>query len=323
MPSLGPRQSLTVGKIFMTLLGELSPKTFLETYWQRQALVVRDALPNWGSPLSGDELAGLSLEPDVASRLVRSNSDQTQWSVAFGPFDESDFANLPESDWSLLVQATDLWVPEIAALKRQFHFLPSWRLDDIMVSFVPPGGSVGPHFDQYDVFLIQVEGRRHWKIGQTCDQNTPLLDGTDLSILADFVTEAEYTLSPGDMLYLPPGVAHHGVALDNCLTYSVGFRAPTLGEMISDLATDLVLEPDQLVYRDPDPSLWTEDNITDAHIDQVQSLVQALANDRVRLTDWFARYVTRPKHETGTTPINEHRTAETQHARYLNGNLKE
>ena len=105
---------------------------------------------------------------------------------------------------------------------------------------------------------------------------------------------AEHTLSPGDMLYLPPGVAHHGVALDNCLTYSVGFRAPTLGEMISDLATDLVMEPEALVYRDPDPSLWQHDQITDAHIDQVQRLVQALAADRGRLTDWFARYVTRP-----------------------------
>lgn len=303
----------------MTLLGEISAKTFLETYWQRQPFFVRGALPNWPSPLTGDELAGLAMEPDVASRLVRGPTGQDQWSVAFGPFDETDFATLPTSDWSLLVQGTDLWVPEIAALKHQFDFLPSWRLDDIMVSFAPPGGSVGPHFDQYDVFLIQVEGRRHWKIGQRCDDSTPLLPGTDLSILADFATEAEYTLSPGDMLYLPPGVAHHGVALDNCLTYSVGFRAPTLGEMISDLATDLVMEPESLVYRDPDPSLWRKDQITAAHIDQIQGLVQALADDRSRLADWFARYVTRPKSEPLTTPINEHRTAETQHGQYVNG----
>ena len=153
----------------MTLLGEISTKTFLETYWQQQPLLVRDALPNWPSPLSGDELAGLAMEPDVASRMVRGSEDQDPWSVAFGPFEAADFATLPTSNWSLLVQSTDLWVPEIAALKHQFNFLPSWRLDDIMVSFAPPGGSVGPHFDQYDVFLIQVEGRRHWKIGQRCD----------------------------------------------------------------------------------------------------------------------------------------------------------
>ena len=303
----------------MTLLGEISTKTFLETYWQQQPLLVRDALPNWPSPLSGDELAGLAMEPDVASRMVRGSEDQDPWSVAFGPFEAADFATLPTSNWSLLVQSTDLWVPEIAALKNQFNFLPSWRLDDVMVSFAPPGGSVGPHFDQYDVFLIQVEGRRHWKIGQRCDENAPLLPGVDLSILADFQTETEHTLSPGDMLYIPPGVAHHGVALDNCLTYSVGFRAPTLGEMISDLATDLVTEPDQLVYRDPAPSLWQQDQITDAHIDQIQTMVQALANDRRRLADWFARYVTRPKSEPGTTPVIEHRTAETQRGQYRNG----
>ena len=303
----------------MTLLGEIPAQTFLETYWQQQPLLVRGALPNWPSPLSRDELAGLALEPDVASRLVRGPAGETPWSVTFGPFDATDFANLPASDWSLLVQGCDLWEPKIAALKNQFNFLPSWRLDDIMVSFAPPGGSVGPHFDQYDVFLIQIEGRRHWKIGQHCDEDTPLLPDTDLSILADFVTEAEHTLSPGDMLYLPPRVAHHGVALDNCLTYSVGFRAPTLGEMISDLATDLVMEPEALVYRDPAPSLWQHDQITDAHIDQVQRLVQALAADRGRLTDWFARYVTRPKSELGTTPIDEHRTAGTRYGQYVNG----
>lgn len=306
----------------MTLLGQISPQTFLETYWQQKPLVVQGALPNWPSPLTGDELAGLAMEADVTSRLVRGAAGQDPWSVTFGPFEATDFATLPASDWSLLVQSADLWVPDIAALKHQFNFLPSWRLDDIMVSFAPPGGSVGPHFDQYDVFLIQVEGRRHWKIGQRCDEDTALLPGTDLSILADFVTEAEHTLSPGDMLYLPPGVAHHGVALDNCLTYSVGFRAPTLGEMISDLATDLVMEPDQLVYRDPDPALWQQDQITDAHIDQIQSMVQALANDRGRLADWFARYVTRPKSEPGTTPVIEHRTAETQLGQYLNGAQK-
>ena len=150
----------------MTLLGEIPAQTFLETYWQQQPLLVRGALPNWPSPLSRDELAGLALEPDVASRLVRGPAGETPWSVTFGPFDATDFANLPASDWSLLVQGCDLWEPKIAALKNQFNFLPSWRLDDIMVSFAPPGGSVGPHFDQYDVFLIQIEGRRHWKIGQ-------------------------------------------------------------------------------------------------------------------------------------------------------------
>ena len=192
------------------MLGDLSADAFLQRYWQKKPLLIRNALANYQSPISADELAGLALESEVESRLVETHG--MDWSLKHGPFNEDDFLGLPEQDWTLLVQGVDLWVPEVQALLSKFAFLPPWRVDDVMVSFACPGGSVGPHFDQYDVFLLQVEGQRRWQIGGECSSNTPLRDDSPLRILKEFEAEEEWLLEPGDMLYLPPGVAHWGVA---------------------------------------------------------------------------------------------------------------
>ena len=166
----------------MKVLGNLTPEQFLRVHWQRQPLLVRAALADYVAPLSVEELAGLTLEPEVESRLIGNGDATGPWPVRFGPFSEQDFARLPSRDWTLLVQAVDLWCPEVANLYAHFDFLPRWRTDDIMASYAVPGGSVGPHFDQYDVFLIQISGHRRWQIGTKCDDQTPLLQGTELQL---------------------------------------------------------------------------------------------------------------------------------------------
>ena len=178
------------------VLGDLSPEEFLRDYWQKKPLLIRNAIPDFEPPIDGNELAGLSLETEVESRLVVG----TEWQLENGPFTEQRFQTLPSSHWTLLVQAVDLWVPEVAALLREFAFLPPWRLDDIMVSYAQDGGSVGPHFDYYDVFLLQGAGQRRWQIGQACAASSPLLENTDLKILSQFRPTDEWVLNCGDML---------------------------------------------------------------------------------------------------------------------------
>ncbi len=158
----------------LQLLGGLTPREFLRDYWQQKPLLVRQAIPGFESPISADELAGLALEEEVESRLVLEHGARP-WELRRGPFAEDTFSQLPERDWTLLVQAVDQFVPEVAEVLKHFGFLPSWRIDDLMISFAAPGGSVGPHFDNYDVFLLQAQGQRRWKIGQMCEADSRLL----------------------------------------------------------------------------------------------------------------------------------------------------
>ncbi len=214
----------------LTLLNHLSPEAFLAEYWQKKPLLIRQAIPNFNGFLTPNELAGLACEEAVQSRIVQ-NIDHT-WQVKHGPFDESDFAALPEQDWTLLVQSVNHHIPEAAALLSQFNFIPHARLDDLMVSYAPTGGSVGAHMDAYDVFLLQGRGKRRWKINAQPEDKT-LIEDVPVKLLKHFEAEQEWVLEPGDMLYLPPNVAHHGLAEDNdCMTYSIGFRVPQQQELI-------------------------------------------------------------------------------------------
>ena len=303
-----------------SILGDISAEVFLRDYWQKKPLLVRGALPGFRSPINPDELAGLALEDDVESRIVVEAGKKSPWELICGPFTEKQFEQLPESHWTLLVQAVNLWVPEVAALLEHFHFLPPWRLDDIMVSYAPVGGSVGPHFDFYDVFLLQAQGQRHWQIGQICDQHTPILNETSLRILKEFTKTDEWVLNPGDMLYLPPQIAHFGIAVNDCLTYSVGFRAPTLAEILGDLATELMTQGDSTYYRDPPlrPEMAGE-QIDPLFIEQIQGMLQALSNDKALLADWFARYMTSPKYPELVDEFEEKRSAIINGNQYLNG----
>jgi len=236
----------------LQILGGISAREFLRDYWQKRPLLIRQAIPDFQSPISPDELAGLSLEEEVESRLIIEHGE-SPWELRRGPFAEDTYQQLPERDWTLLVQAVDQLVPEVADLIEHFRFLPNWRIDDVMISYAAPGGGVGPHFDNYDVFLLQAHGQRRWRIGQMCDSESPMLSHGDLRILAEFESTDEWVLEPGDMLYLPPRLAHFGTAEDACMTYSVGFRAPSAAEVLTHF-TDFLAQflPDEDRYSDAD-----------------------------------------------------------------------
>ncbi|MEC8444456.1 MAG: cupin domain-containing protein [Pseudomonadota bacterium] len=268
----------------MHVLGHLSIEEFLRDYWQKKPVLIRQAIPEFQALLAADELAGLSLEDDIESRLIIEEGNNGPWEVRKGPFNEDDYRSLPDNKWTLLVQAVDHWIPEAAELLEHFRFIPSWRIDDLMISYAVDGGSVGPHYDQYDVFLLQAEGQREWRIGQMCSETTPLLQGPSVRILADFAETDRWVLEPGDMLYLPPGLAHWGISQGECMTYSIGFRAPSVAELLEQAMDDLhpQLTPDQR-YRDADLSLNQQHGEIDADaIARCQALLtQALSNPTI------------------------------------------
>ncbi|MFS0826829.1 ribosomal protein uL16 3-hydroxylase [Pseudomonas phoenicis] len=281
----------------LQLLGGLTAREFLRDYWQKKPLLVRQAFSDFESPIDPDELAGLALEDEVESRLVLEHGERP-WELRRGPFAEEAFADLPERDWTLLVQAVDQFVPEVAELLEHFRFLPSWRIDDVMISYAAPGGSVGPHFDNYDVFLLQGHGKRNWKLGQMCDSDSALLDHADLRILADFEQSEEMVLEPGDMLYLPPRLAHYGVAEDACLTYSVGFRAPSAAEVLTHF-TDFLSQflPDEARYSDADAQPVSDPHqIQHDALDRLKALLAEHMGDERLLLTWFGQFMTEPRY---------------------------
>lgn len=281
----------------LQLLGGLTPREFLRDYWQQKPLLVRQAIPGFESPISADELAGLALEEEVESRLVLEHGAHP-WELRRGPFAEDTFSQLPERDWTLLVQAVDQFVPEVAEVLKDFGFLPSWRIDDLMISFAAPGGSVGPHFDNYDVFLLQAEGQRRWKIGQMCDADSKLLQHADLRILAEFEQTDEWVLEPGDMLYLPPRLAHYGIAEDDCMTYSVGFRAPSAAEVLTHF-TDFLAQflPDEERYSDAGMAPISDPHqIQQEALDRLKALLTEHMSDERLLLTWFGQFMTEPRY---------------------------
>ena len=281
----------------LQLLGGLTAREFLRDYWQKKPLLIRQAIPDFESPISPDELAGLALEEEVESRLIIEQGERP-WELRRGPFAEDAFSQLPERDWTLLVQAVDQFVPDVAELLKQFNFLPSWRIDDVMISFAAPGGGVGPHYDNYDVFLLQAHGQRRWKIGQMCDSDSPLLPHADLRILADFQQTDEWVLEPGDMLYLPPRLAHFGTAEDDCLTYSVGFRAPSAAEVLTHF-TDFLAQflPDEERYSDADIAPTNDPHqIQRDSLDRLKALLAEHMSDERLLLTWFGQFMTEPRY---------------------------
>jgi 50S ribosomal protein L16 3-hydroxylase len=252
----------------------LNTQQFLEHYWQKKPLLICQAFADFQPGIDAEDVAGLAMEPDADSRLVQGNHREQNWQLEHGPFDEEDFTQLGETDWTLLVCGLEQWWPAAADLLAAFRFLPDWRIDDLMVSVAGRGGSVGPHTDQYDVFLLQADGRRHWQIATRYDSS--LVPDLPLAILAHFQPEQSWTLAPGDMLYLPPGVAHHGVAEDqSCMTWSVGFRAPSASELADRLLSTLVAMGEHSQrYRDTN---LTGDQPAILTAQQAQSLRRLLA----------------------------------------------
>lgn len=273
------------------VLKDFDSATFLRDYWQKKPLLIRNPWASWHNPLEPDELAGLACEAEVESRLVV--GAQGSWAVEHGPLAEARFARLGQEPSTLLVQAVDHHVPDVAALIAPFRFIPNWRIDDVMVSYATDGGGVGPHYDQYDVFLIQGNGRRRWRVGQICDEESPLVPHDELRLLAEFYATDEWLLEPGDILYVPPRIAHDGVAVgDDCMTYSVGFRAPSRTELLTHFVDDLVAEMED-DDRYTDPELAGQDNpgeISGAALDQLHRMAIEKLQDRAVFARWFGGY---------------------------------
>ena len=278
----------------MIQFNDIDLKTFLNEFWQKKPVVLRGALPDFETPVSAEELAGLSLEEDVESRIVIQNGEK-DYQLLKGPFDESTYENLPEENWTLLIQGMDRLIPEVTDVLNDFDFLPRWRIDDIMISYATKGGNVGPHFDHYDVFLLQAAGKRNWKLtSQDCREDN-YIQGVDLRLMETFTVEEDYVFEKGDILYIPPKWGHHGVALDDeCMTYSIGYRTyrgQELWDSFGDHLSEKACFKD--LYIDP---VWQENlnpgEVTDAAYEQAQNLLKSILEDKSLMKTWFGRFAT-------------------------------
>jgi 50S ribosomal protein L16 3-hydroxylase len=288
-------------KSLMSIFDQLSKEAFLQNVWQQQPYVFRQVMNDIVDLVDGNELAGLACEDDIESRIISGREERGYWACEQGPFSESHFTQLPEKDWTLLIQGVDQYIDEVRDILDQFNFLPQWRLEDIMASYAPIGGGVGPHFDYYDVFLIQISGSRQWQLGQSCDESTPLQENTSVKLLADFQTEETHLLNPGDMLYIPAGKAHWGVAeSEDCITFSIGFRAPSEKELISAILETIVDDlsennryQDQIKAIDQNPA-----KINNAVQQQVLQLMQTLTIEKLQQAagQAFGQLVTEPRY---------------------------
>jgi 50S ribosomal protein L16 3-hydroxylase len=282
------------------ILGNINSKIFLKDYWQKKPLLIRQAIPGYHCPLRPEELAGLACEEEVSSRLVIEKHGTHPWQVKYGPLKEKDFKKLPQTHWTLLVQEVDHYHPGIRSLLDYFSFIPNWRIDDVMISYAPAHGSVGPHLDSYDVFLLQGLGRRRWQINADDYTEADFVPGLELRILKKFRAKQEWILEPGDMLYLPPGVAHHGIALDSCLTLSIGFLAPTRSELITHFAEEMIAgTAADLRYSDADLRLQEyPGEITGKSLASIRKLMRAALRDDTALNRWFGKFITTVNNQT-------------------------
>ena len=273
---------------------------FMRDYWHKHPLLIRNAFPDFETPVMPEDLAGLACEERALSRIVIHDKATDGWTLRTGPFAEEEFPGMPHHDWTLLVQDVDKWDPDVRALLEHFRFLPRWRIDDVMISFAAPGGSVGAHVDHYDVFLLQAHGHRRWQIDASIalgrgEPSTEFRENVALKLLREFHPTHDWVLGPGDMLYLPPLVPHHGVAEDACLTFSVGMRAPSAAELLGDFVDTLIADADDAVrYSDADLAPAKDPFEIDA--DAMQRAIAGLnalrMNDPERLGDWFGRFMT-------------------------------
>ncbi len=281
-----------------SVFGELSVREFLGEFWRKRPLLVRAALPGLATAVSREDLFELSRREDVAARIVLEEGGDYPWEVRFGPFERREFAKLSSSHWTLLVQEVDRHNESAQQLLSRFRFMPNWRLDDVQVSYAPVSGSAGPHVDNYDVFLIQGQGRRRWMIGHVpVPLDAEIASDLDLDLLKDFKPDTEWVLEPGDMLYLPPRFPHWGVALGPCMTYSVGFRAPDARTMVQGYL--------ETASESAGRSCRLEDDGTDVSLDpgcispetlnRVRGIVRKAVEDPEAIDDWFGCFVTEPQ----------------------------
>ena len=280
----------------LPLLGMQSPSQFMQRHWQKKPLIVRQAIPGFAPLVPRADLLAMAADDDVESRLVVQQGGT--WRLRQGPMPRRALPPLSQSHWTLLVQGVDLHHQGVHELMHQFRFVPDARLDDLMISYATDGGGVGPHFDSYDVFLLQAHGQRRWRIGR--QKNYTLRDDLPLKILADFQPEQDFVLNPGDMLYLPPGWAHDGIAQGECMTYSIGFRVPRQADMAQELLQRLAEQvcdevPDTL-YRDPQQAATQAPaQLPLAMVDFAAQAVQRALKSPDALARALGEYLTEPK----------------------------
>lgn len=279
----------------------MSPARFLREHWQKRPLLVRGALSGFADPLSPEELAGLACEDGVESRLVAKT--RGRWRVTWGPHAPEDFEAMPARGWTVLVQEVNRWVPDVAAMLEPFAFVPNVRVDDVMISYAAPGGGVGAHLDSYDVFLVQGLGQRRWRWHTKPTKARAFVPGLDLRILRAFEPDEDEVLEAGDLLYLPPGFAHEGTAVTPCLTYSVGFRAMSLGEAWTSFARFAGEKASAELLRDP-PLAPAENPgaIPPAMLREARRAIRRMDRGDDAIDRWFASFSTRLKPGHALTP---------------------
>ncbi|MCK0913339.1 cupin domain-containing protein [Acinetobacter pittii] len=282
----------------LTVLGGITAEQFLAEYWQKKPLLVRNGLPEIIGLLQPQDVQELALEEHASARLIRQkDKNPNEWHVKSSPLTKGDFQKLPKL-WSILVQAVDHYSFDLSELWKKFPFIPQWRRDDIMVSYAPKGGSVGKHFDFYDVFLVQGHGHRRWQLGQMCDANTAFVPNQPLKLLPEIDVQFDEILAPGDLLYVPPGMAHYGVAEDDCLTFSFGFRMPNVAgmmERISDqFSANILLQNPVVDIARKQMSQIGEINSTE--LSYLKDLVLAQLQDSTALDAAIMSYMSEPKY---------------------------
>jgi 50S ribosomal protein L16 3-hydroxylase len=282
----------------LTVLGVITAEQFLAEYWQKKPLLVRNGLPEIIGLLQPQDVQELALEEHASARLIRQkDKNPNEWHVKSSPLTKGDFQKLPKL-WSILVQAVDHYSFDLSELWKKFPFIPQWRRDDIMVSYAPKGGSVGKHFDFYDVFLVQGHGHRRWQLGQMCDANTAFVPNQPLKLLPEIDVQFDEVLAPGDLLYVPPGMAHYGVAEDDCLTFSFGFRMPNVAgmmERISDqFSANILLQNPVVDIARKQMSQIGEINSTE--LSYLKDLVLAQLQDSTALDAAIMSYMSEPKY---------------------------
>ena len=285
----------------MYSLKDFDKQRFLSEFWQKKPCVIRKPFLHFADPLDEHELAGLAQEADIDSRVIYRNGNN--WQLTHGPID--DFSKVCQGQWTLLVQSVDRYVENANSLMASFNFVPHWRKDDLMVSFSVEGAGVGPHLDQYDVFIIQGKGRRHWKVGDkgVFVEQCP---AAGLRQIEGFTPIIDEILQPGDVIYIPPGYPHDGVALEPCLNYSVGFRAPTQAELLSDFA-DYCLQSEAFSRRFTDPNLGLREYPTGLKADEIEQfrgLMQSALSD-AQFDHWLGEFLSKSNHIDGSEPLVE------------------
>lgn len=284
-------------------LNHMSQNEFLSTYWQKKPVVIRQGFKDFVDPIAADELAGIAMEEAVQSRLI--SKENGQWQADFGPFEH--YEHLGERDWSLVIQALDNFSEEAAELIEPFRFLPHWRLDDLMASFATKGGSVGPHVDNYDTFICQGSGKRHWRVGNNTKQHTEVIAHEALLHVEPFEAIIDVELAAGDILYIPPGFPHEGVALTPSMSFSIGFRANSAISLLSGFA-DYLIDNDlgSQLLEDPDrQAIINSGEITNSDYASIQNQLQNLLDDDTLFKNFAGSFLTNAKHELDLMPSDE------------------